>query len=135
MHHYIPAHLQDFIALQNQNPWLVDYNYRMNGTMAEELDKRQQGGVGGGLPPPVAAPTQMPTVTPFPDAPGGIYTQLFSAVPEQWPAPSAGSVGLGTITGPVGVVKTGQRSAGVSLRRIQQEVVLGVVIAVAVMVS
>jgi len=35
-----------------------------------------------------------------------VYTQTFAAVPEQWPGPSAGSVGLGTIQGQVGVTKT-----------------------------
>ena len=35
-----------------------------------------------------------------------VYTQLFSAVPDQGPAPGVGSIGLGTIEGKVGVVKT-----------------------------
>jgi len=35
-----------------------------------------------------------------------VYTQLFSAVPDQGPAPASGSIGLGTIVGEVGVVKT-----------------------------
>ena len=35
-----------------------------------------------------------------------VYTQLFSAVPEQWDAPASGSLGLGTIKGEVGVVRT-----------------------------
>lgn len=34
------------------------------------------------------------------------YTQLFVDVPDQWPSPSAGSIGLGTIQGQVGVVKS-----------------------------
>lgn len=39
-----------------------------------------------------------------------MYTQLFSAVPDQWPSPTMkGSVGLGTITGQIGVVKKTKR--------------------------
>ena len=34
------------------------------------------------------------------------YTQTFPAVPEQWPSPSAGTVGMGTIQGEIGVVRT-----------------------------
>ncbi|RMD44975.1 hypothetical protein DV735_g55, partial [Chaetothyriales sp. CBS 134920] len=34
------------------------------------------------------------------------YTQTFAAVPDQWPSPSAGTIGLGTISGEVGVVRT-----------------------------
>jgi hypothetical protein len=41
-----------------------------------------------------------------------VYTQLFSAVPDQGLAPAVGSIGLGTIQGQVGVVKTaGKRDA------------------------
>lgn len=35
-----------------------------------------------------------------------VYTQLFSTPLEQWPAPAAGTIGLGTIQGQIGVVKT-----------------------------
>lgn len=36
-----------------------------------------------------------------------VYTQTFNPIPDQWPSPSlAGSIGLGTITGEIGVVKT-----------------------------
>ena len=34
------------------------------------------------------------------------YTQTFPRVPEQWPSPSSGEIGLGTIQGQIGVVKT-----------------------------
>lgn len=37
------------------------------------------------------------------------YTQLFSAVPDQGLAPASGSIGLGTIQGQIGVVKTGRK--------------------------
>lgn len=35
-----------------------------------------------------------------------VYTQTFAAVPDQWPGPSSGSVGLGTIQGTVGATRT-----------------------------
>jgi hypothetical protein len=38
-----------------------------------------------------------------------VYTQLFSPVPDQGLAPASGSIGLGTIQGEVGVVRTGRK--------------------------
>jgi hypothetical protein len=38
-----------------------------------------------------------------------VYTQLFSAVPDQGFAPASGSIGLGTIQGEIGVVRTGRK--------------------------
>lgn len=38
-----------------------------------------------------------------------VYTQLFSAVPDQGLAPASGSIGLGTIQGQIGVVKTARK--------------------------
>ncbi|EXJ94249.1 hypothetical protein A1O1_02642 [Capronia coronata CBS 617.96] len=35
-----------------------------------------------------------------------VYTQTFPTAYEQWPSPTAGEIGLGTIQGTVGVVKT-----------------------------
>jgi len=35
-----------------------------------------------------------------------VYTQTFASPVDQWPSPTAGSIGLGTIQGEVGVVKT-----------------------------
>ncbi len=35
-----------------------------------------------------------------------VYTQTFVAVPDQWSSPTSGEIGLGTITGTIGVVKT-----------------------------
>jgi hypothetical protein len=35
-----------------------------------------------------------------------VYTQTFGGVPDQWPAPTVGTIGLGTIQGDVGQVKT-----------------------------
>ena len=38
-----------------------------------------------------------------------VYTQLFSAVPDQGDAPAIGSIGLGTIQGEVGGIKTANK--------------------------
>ncbi|KIW21060.1 hypothetical protein PV08_01639 [Exophiala spinifera] len=35
-----------------------------------------------------------------------VYTQTFARIPDQWPLPTAGSIGLGTIQGTIGVVKS-----------------------------
>lgn len=35
-----------------------------------------------------------------------VYTQTFAPVPDQWPSATAGEIGLGTIQGTVGVVKS-----------------------------
>ncbi|KAI1619955.1 hypothetical protein EDD37DRAFT_181175 [Exophiala viscosa] len=35
-----------------------------------------------------------------------VYTQTFAAIPDQWPSYTAGSIGLGTLTGTIGVVKS-----------------------------
>ncbi|KIX04467.1 uncharacterized protein Z518_05335 [Rhinocladiella mackenziei CBS 650.93] len=35
-----------------------------------------------------------------------VYTQTFAPVPDQWPSATAGEIGLGTIQGTIGVVKT-----------------------------
>lgn len=40
-----------------------------------------------------------------------IYTQTFASVPEQWATAGSGTIGLGTITGEVGVVKD-EKSGG-----------------------
>lgn len=34
------------------------------------------------------------------------YVQTFAAVPDQWPSPSSGAIGMGSLTGPVGVTST-----------------------------
>ena len=76
-------------------------------------------GLGGGAP--AVLPTQLgqvPAVTqavvPVTQADGQIrnvpvmYTQTFASVPSQGAAPAQGSVGLGSLTGAVGAVKTEQ---------------------------
>jgi len=42
-----------------------------------------------------------------------VYSQAFSSVPDQGPAPLAGSIGLGTIVGKIGVVKTAVKARSV----------------------
>lgn len=37
-----------------------------------------------------------------------MFTQTFAAVPDQLPSPSSGSIGLGSVTGTVGAVRTDQ---------------------------
>ncbi|KAL1987011.1 hypothetical protein VTN96DRAFT_5167 [Rasamsonia emersonii] len=34
------------------------------------------------------------------------YVQTFAKVPDQWPSPSSGSIGLGTLSGKIGVTST-----------------------------
>ena len=102
----------------------------------DDLRKRQGAPVTAAAPtnpvapavPPAAAPTAAATV-PAADPgqispvtiyeidqipPGGgapvkvqiAYTQTFAAVPEQWPVPGQGEIGMGTIRGEVGHVRT-----------------------------
>ena len=47
-------------------------------------------------PPGGGAPVKIPV----------LYTQTFALVPEQWEAAGVGSIGMGTIVGQVGKVKT-----------------------------
>lgn len=99
-----------------------------------DLRKRQGGAAVAATNPAVTAPVQMPSVTAYEmyDGVQRVYTQTFQAVPQQWPSPSAGSIGLGTITGQVGVVKTSSKrgidavptAAGYTLRIRGREVVI-----------
>lgn len=85
--------------------YLVD---EINEHLHIDLRKRQGGAPIAATNPAVSAPTQMSPVTAYSMYDGVIrtYTQTFAAVPVQWPSPSAGTIGLGTIQGTVGVVKT-----------------------------
>ena len=81
----------------------------------DEIAPRQQGGVGGGAAAPAATPTQLSPVTVYFDGVKSVqvtYTQTFSPTPDPWAAPKPGTIGLGTLTGQVGVVKTAQADAG-----------------------
>lgn len=89
-----------------------------NPPSLHEFELRQAVGAAGGSAPAATAATQMSPVTTYQiHGPGGSYiyipyTQLFTAVPDPWPAPTAGTIGLGTIQGQIGVVKTkSKRSA------------------------
>ena len=72
-----------------------------------KVEQRQAAGVGGGLGQQPAAPTQLSPITTY-NIGGGvvIYTQIFAATPDQWATMGAGTIGLGSITGKVGVVKS-----------------------------
>lgn len=41
-----------------------------------------------------------------------VFSQAFSSVPDQLPSAASGSVGMGTITGVTGAVKTGKAASG-----------------------
>lgn len=78
----------------------------------EELRKRQNAGQVNGALAAATVPTQVSPVTTYlAYGPNGIqtpavFTQLFSAVPDQWDGPLSGNIGLGSITGQVGIVRT-----------------------------
>lgn len=56
--------------------------------------------------PPSALPTEQtqrsPVMTITVDGEVVVYTQMFSAVPDQWPTPAIGKIGLGNLEGEVG---------------------------------
>ncbi|KAL8830069.1 MAG: hypothetical protein Q9191_001641 [Dirinaria sp. TL-2023a] len=83
-------------------------------------------GVGGAGAVPAAAqpatnPGQVPSITTFyqQTVVNGVskqvaivYTQKFSSVPSEGPTPKQGEIGLGTLTGKVGVVRTAEAKKG-----------------------
>ena len=82
------------------------------------LTAAQNVAVGGGaVPAQTTVATQMPTTTevqyPQTLANGQVtwlstmFTQTFVSVPDQWPGPTSGQIGLGTIGGTIGAVRTG----------------------------
>ncbi|KAI9718449.1 MAG: hypothetical protein M1812_004170 [Candelaria pacifica] len=46
-----------------------------------------------------------------------VYSQQFSSVPNQGPTPAAGSIGMGTLTGAVGAVKTQATNGAVTVMK------------------
>ena len=71
---------------------------------------QRQGGValGGGVPAPIPNPNQVsPVTTVVVNGVPKVYTQTFAGVPDQFPTAVAGTIGLGTLTGTVGAVRTG----------------------------
>ncbi|EAS28319.3 uncharacterized protein CIMG_09523 [Coccidioides immitis RS] len=65
--------------------------------------------------PPVAQPTKHSQMSPVMTVNIGgkpvLYTQKFSDVPDQWPQPKQGTIGLGSLKGKIGQTKTiGKRS-------------------------
>ncbi|KAF2396838.1 hypothetical protein EJ06DRAFT_567446 [Trichodelitschia bisporula] len=96
-----------------------------------ELKRRQAPAIPTALPSPTA-PLQVPPVTTqwLETTIGAIttwvpitYTQTFGGVVDQWEGPAPGSIGMGTITGQVGVVKTVTSANGAG------KVVLGMAVA------
>lgn len=76
--------------------------------------RKRQGGIAATNAPAAATTvaTQMSPITTYgPDRgwPAVVYSQAFVAVPDQWPSPVAGTIGLGTIQGEVGVVKSNSK--------------------------
>lgn len=81
----------------------------VNNHFRVDLIKRQ-GGAPIAAPAATTVPTQLSPITTYSsNGVSGIYTQTFAAVPDQWPSPEAGTIGLGTISGQVGVVKTASK--------------------------
>lgn len=106
----------------------------MNQHLHIDLRKRQGGIAATNAPVATTVATQMSPVTTYgPDRgwPAVVYSQAFVAVPDQWPSPVAGTIGLGTIQGEVGVVKTsskrdiGPEPTGQVVRIKGREVVVG----------
>ena len=91
---YMPDHLIEFIAQENQRH------------VQEALDRRQAVAPGGGVAPAaVTRPTQFPSTTTFMLSGKAIpYTQTFPPTPGQWPEPTNGAIGMGTIQGKIGTV-------------------------------
>lgn len=84
----------------------TDFLDEVNEHLHIDLKKRQ-GAAQTGAVIATTIVTQMPAVTTFSrNGVAGVYTQLFVAVPDQWPNPEAGTIGLGTIVGQIGVVKS-----------------------------
>lgn len=46
-----------------------------------------------------------------------VYTQTFAAVPDQWPGPQPGTIGLGTITGEIGIPNTNDETGEQKMKR------------------
>lgn len=64
------------------------------------------GGAGPAAARPVVPNQVSPITTVYIGSVQVVYTQLFAAVPDQGPTAASGTIGLGTLTGQVGVVKT-----------------------------
>ena len=103
----IPVPLRQFIMKMASSPGSSQW--------PEDILPRQQGGVGGGAAAPAATPTQISPVTVYFDFVHSVqvtYTQTFAPTPDPWVGPQSGNIGLGTLTGKVGAVKTAQADAG-----------------------
>lgn len=91
------------------NPIAVEEDQQVSmeeDSEGSHLELRQQGGLGGGAPAAPGASQVSPVTTVWIGTVQVVYSQAFSAVPSQFPSAQAGSIGLGTLTGVVGAVKT-----------------------------
>lgn len=104
----LPSSTRSYDALTTN----AAYSYLLDDhDFDHELRKRQGGvAVSNPIPPPTVA-VQMPSVTAYNiwGGPQIVYTQTFTPHPDPWPAASPGTVGLGTIQGQIGVVKSSKR--------------------------
>lgn len=46
-----------------------------------------------------------------------VYTQKFSSIPDQGPTPAKGVIGLGTLTGKIGVINTAEAKKSSAVQR------------------
>jgi len=107
---YIPSTFLPGVTSHAWDPIVSGANH-----LLDEIDehlhidlRKRQGNVVATNIAPETQPTQMSPVTNY-DLGNGVkipYTQLFVATPDQWPTPSPGTIGLGTIQGSIGVVKS-----------------------------
>lgn len=113
---YIPATFIPSITSHAWDPLISGASH-----LLDELDehlhldlRKRQGNVVATNVAPQTQPTQMSPVTVYTQLDGvqKSFTQLFVAVLDQWPSPAAGSIGLGTIQGEIGVVKTKDKRDG-----------------------
>lgn len=100
---------------QSSNPIISGVSH-----LLDEIDehlhidlRKRQGGVGAtNAVPATTAVIQMPAITTYDmkgEIPPVVYTQLFTLPVNPWPSVVAGTIGLGTIQGQIGVVKTNHK--------------------------
>lgn len=96
-------------GLLSSAEYLLD---ELNEHLHVDLRKRQGGIAATNAPQATTVATQMSPITTYGADRGWpvkVYTQVFAAVPDPWPSPEAGTIGLGTIQGQVGVIKTNSK--------------------------
>ncbi|KAJ9613473.1 hypothetical protein H2200_003415 [Cladophialophora chaetospira] len=110
---YIPSPM----PTPTPTPSDTDYHlpFGLDALLHPDLHKRQGAPVAPPTPQPTAGGQLSPITTYFINsevAPGSfaqvpvVYTQTFPPTPDQWPSPLAGTIGLGTIQGTVGGIRS-----------------------------